>query len=129
MARPDGRGGRCDIRLGRLRLGDEASEARAGQDLAAKVCSPCHAVAETPRPPFAEIAKGERAAPEALRDFLHATHSNMSHPGAMPNPELTDSQIEEISPHCAGRNNAGALRRSGAFGPPASLISRRAQSR
>jgi mono/diheme cytochrome c family protein len=69
---------------------DEASEARAGQELAAKVCSPCHVVAETPGPPFAEIAKGERGAPEALRDFLHATHSNMSHPGAMPNPELTD---------------------------------------
>jgi mono/diheme cytochrome c family protein len=85
---------------------DEASEARAGQDLAAKVCSPCHAVAETPGPPFAEIARGERAAPEALRGFLHATHSNMSHPGAMPNPELTDSQIEEISAYLAALREA-----------------------
>jgi len=32
-----------------------------------------------------------------LRDFLHATHSNMSHPGAMPNPELIEAQMEEIS--------------------------------
>jgi mono/diheme cytochrome c family protein len=80
---------------------DEASEARAGQELAAKICSPCHVVGETPGPPFAEIAKGERAAPEALRDFLHATHSNMSHPGAMPNPELTDAQIEEIAAYLA----------------------------
>ena len=80
---------------------DEASEARAGQELATKVCSPCHVVAETPGPPFSQIAKGERAAPEALRDFLHATHSNMSHPGAMPNPELTEGQIEEISAYLA----------------------------
>ena len=80
---------------------DEASEARAGHELAVKACSPCHVVEETPGPPFTEIAKGERAAPEPLRDFLHATHSNMSHPGAMPNPELTEGQIEEISAYLA----------------------------
>jgi cytochrome c2 len=33
---------------------DEASDIRAGQELASKVCSPCHVVAERPGPTFAE---------------------------------------------------------------------------
>ena len=76
---------------------DEASDIRAGQELASKVCSPCHVVAERPGPTFAEIAKGGRAAPDTLLAFLRSTHSNVSHPGGMPNPELTERQIEQIS--------------------------------
>jgi hypothetical protein len=41
---------------------DEASDIRAGQELASKVCSPCHVVAERPGPTFAEVAKGGHAA-------------------------------------------------------------------
>ena len=78
-------------------VADEASEIRAGQDLATKLCSPCHGIAERPGPPLAEIAKGEHVAPDALRALLHSTQSNVSHPNAMPNPELTERQIEEIS--------------------------------
>ena len=74
-----------------------ASDISAGQKLAAKVCSPCHVVAERPGPSFAEIAKGGHADPEALLAFLRSTHSDVSHPGAMPNLELSDRQIEQIS--------------------------------
>ncbi len=76
---------------------DDASDIRAGQDLAAKVCSPCHAVAGPPGLSFAEIAKGTHVAPDALRALLTSTQSDVSHPYAMPNPELTERQIEEIS--------------------------------
>lgn len=87
--------------LGGQASADEASDVRGGQELAAKFCSPCHAIAEKPGPSFVEIAKGERAAPEALRAFLHSTASNVSHPGAMPNPELSEKQIDEIAAYLA----------------------------
>ena len=67
---------------------DEASDSRAGEELAAKVCSPCHVVAKRSGPPFAEIAKGSKTSPEALRAFLSSTHADVSHPGAMPNMAL-----------------------------------------
>ncbi len=82
-------------------VADEASDARAGLELAKSVCSPCHVVSQAVGPPFAEIAKGPRAAPEALRDFVHSTGSDVSHPSAMPNPSLTDRQIDEITAYLA----------------------------
>ena len=79
----------------------EASEIRAGQELATKLCSQCHVVAERPGPSFAEIARGEHAAPDALLAFLRSTHSDVSHPGAMPNLELPEKQIDQISAYLA----------------------------
>jgi len=78
-------------------VADEAGDIRAGEELATKMCSPCHVIAGRPAPPLAEIAKSEHAAPDALRALLHSTQSNVSHPNAMPNPELTERQIDEIS--------------------------------
>jgi mono/diheme cytochrome c family protein len=46
-----------------LALADEASDAREGEALATKICSDCHVVSLKVGPPFAEIAKGSRAAP------------------------------------------------------------------
>ena len=66
---------------------DEAGDVRTGEDLAIKLCSRCHVVSEKAGPPFAEIAKGPHATPDALRAILHSTHADVSHPGAMPNPE------------------------------------------
>lgn len=80
---------------------DESADARAGQELAIKACSPCHVVSAPTGPSFADIAKGQHAEPEALRDFMRSTHSDVSHPGAMPTPELTDGQIEEIAAYLA----------------------------
>jgi mono/diheme cytochrome c family protein len=82
-------------------LADEASDAREGEALATKICSDCHVVSPKVGPPFAEIAKGSRAAPEALRDFLHSTHSDVGHPGAMPNHALPERQIDEIAAYLA----------------------------
>lgn len=85
------------IGMGAAARAGEASDIRAGQALAEKACSPCHVLGERPGPPFAEIARGGHATPNALRALLHSTQSNASHPNAMTNPELTERQIDEIS--------------------------------
>jgi mono/diheme cytochrome c family protein len=76
---------------------ENGSDVRAGQELAVHICSPCHTVSPPVGPPFAEIANGSRAGPEALRDFLYSTQSHVGHPGAMPRLDLTDTQIDQIS--------------------------------
>lgn len=89
---------------------DNAKDIRAGEALAMKACLPCHVIPSHPSqqqasppsgPPFEEIAKGSKAAPEALRVFLLSTRSNVSHPGAMPNPGLTEDEIPLISAYLA----------------------------
>jgi mono/diheme cytochrome c family protein len=76
---------------------ENQNDARSGERLAQKLCSSCHLVGRLPGPSFADIARGDHASPDALRNFLHSTHSDVSHPGAMPNPELTDEQIRAIA--------------------------------
>jgi len=78
-------------------LAEDQNNARTGERLAQKLCSSCHLVGRLPGPSFADIARGDHASPDALRNFLHSTHSDVSHPGAMPNPELTDEQIRAIA--------------------------------
>ncbi len=80
---------------------DEAGDVRAGEALAIKACSHCHVVSKRVGPPFAEIAKGPHATPSALRDFLHSTHADVSHPSAMPSPELTERQIDDLAAYIA----------------------------
>jgi mono/diheme cytochrome c family protein len=82
-------------------LADEASDILAGRELAEKACSRCHVVVPQPGPPFAEIANGSRAEPNALLDFLRSTHSDVSHPSGMPNSELTAHEIDQISAYLA----------------------------
>ena len=75
---------------------DEAGDIQAGEALAIKACSPCHIVSERAGPPFAEIAKGPHATPNALRDFLRSTHSNISHPSAMPSPDGRHRRLHRL---------------------------------
>jgi len=82
--------------LGPARAEDQ-NDARSGEQLAQKLCSFCHLVEQLPGPSFMDIAKGDHASPNALRNFLRSTHSDVSHPGAMPNPGLTDAQIRSIA--------------------------------
>ena len=89
------------ILLGGAAFADEASEVKAGRELAEKTCSPCHVVSEKAGSPFPDIAKGDHATPEALRDFLHTTHANVSHPGGMPAQELTEQEIDELAAYIA----------------------------
>lgn len=89
---------------------DEASDARAGRDLARQACSPCHAVpseaAEGQSPglnarSFLEIARGSKAAPDKLWTFLKTAHNSVAHPGNMPRQELTDQQIRILYAYIA----------------------------
>jgi mono/diheme cytochrome c family protein len=84
----------------------DARDIREGEALATKVCSPCHAASKRVGPTFAEIAKEPRWTPEALGDFLRTTHADVRHPNAMPSPELTERQIEEISAYLASLRGA-----------------------
>ncbi len=85
---------------------EEAGDVRAGEALAIKACSPCHIVSEREGPPFAQIAKGPHATPNALRDFLRSTHSDVSHLSSMPTPELTEQQIDDIAAYIASLRTA-----------------------
>ena len=80
-----------------------------------KACSPCHLVGAHPSgarashragPAFADIARSSKAAPEALRDFLHSTQNGVSHPLNMPNPHLTEEQIHLISAYLSSLRNS-----------------------
>ena len=63
--------------MGAAAWANGASDIREGQDLAAKVCSPCHAVAGPPGLSLSEIAKGTHAAPDALRALRTSTQTDV----------------------------------------------------
>lgn len=81
---------------------DQVSE---GQALARASCGSCHVVAdaakETPasRPPapgFPEIVVRSSFSADAIRQFLSSGHRRIGPAQAMPNPRLTESQIEAV---------------------------------
>ncbi len=83
-----------------------AGSARAGRETAEKICSPCHVVAEDQKqapllkPPaqsLIEIARGPNGDEWRLQTFLASTHSSVSHPQNMPNPELSEAQIRNVT--------------------------------
>lgn len=78
----------------------------AGREVAEKICAPCHLIggaqaqkpsAQTAAPPFEQIARGPKGDERTLRGFLASTQSNVSHPGAMPGPGLTEQQTRDVS--------------------------------
>lgn len=73
--------------------------------MARELCASCHVVAadqeQAPilKPPimsFEEIAQQPKTDVSSLQGFLSSTHSNVSHPAAMPNPQLTADQIRDV---------------------------------
>jgi mono/diheme cytochrome c family protein len=84
-----------------------AGDPRVGRVLALKFCTSCHVV-ETdqefppifkgpPEPPnFQTIASRPSTTAQSLRKFLSTTHSTMTLPLHMPNPEITDDQTTQI---------------------------------
>ncbi len=91
-----------------------ALDEQAGKEIAEKACSACHAIpsradqepsSSLPGPSFAEIANGPKVTHESLRVFLLTTHSNIAHPGGMPNPTLTEKQIWQIAAYLASLRN------------------------
>lgn len=76
-----------------------------GHDLAQALCAVCHVagpdqqeapVMSNPGPPFRDIANRPGITAAALRTFLVTAHSSTNPPFTMPNPRLTDVQIDAI---------------------------------
>lgn len=81
-----------------------ADDIRAGRALSLKLCTSCHVVSSDQemapilRPPaanFHAIANKPGTTAESLRRFLSETHSSISTPKSMPNPELTEDQARQ----------------------------------
>jgi len=81
----------------------DAPDPAAGGRLATNVCSACHAVTSDqmtpflnqPAPSFTAIANRPTLDPASLRSFLTGNHATLG-AGGMPNPRLTDRQIDNI---------------------------------
>jgi mono/diheme cytochrome c family protein len=76
-----------------------------GHDLALALCSVCHVAApdqtEPPMqsnagPPFRDIANNPQITPAALRTFMEITHSTTTPPFTMPNPRLSEQQVDAV---------------------------------
>ncbi len=83
----------------------EGGNAKTGHDLALRLCTPCHIVSAdqefTPifagPPDFHSIANRPDTTAKSLRKFLATTHTTLSNPKNMPNPQLTDDQARDIA--------------------------------
>ena len=53
-----------------------------------------------------DIAKGDYHSAAPLENLLRSTHSNVSHPGGMPNIRLTEEQMRTISAYIASLREA-----------------------
>jgi Ca2+-binding EF-hand superfamily protein/mono/diheme cytochrome c family protein len=79
---------------------------RQGREVAETVCSNCHVVApdqrfvpilRPPAPPFETLAQRSTMTADWLQTFLTTTHRDISNPRGMPNPQLIDSHIAQVS--------------------------------
>jgi len=77
-----------------------------GRQIAENVCSACHVIGANqefapllnpPAPAFADIAGRPDSTRAALRHFVLTTHwDEKTLPLRMPNPSLTDSQVDDV---------------------------------
>jgi mono/diheme cytochrome c family protein len=79
---------------------------QAGHKLAVIVCANCHvAAADQPsrpilQPPaasFESVAQRKSADAAWLENFLKTTHRGLDQPNGMPNPQLLDFQIKQVT--------------------------------
>jgi mono/diheme cytochrome c family protein len=84
----------------------QEDEVAQGHHLATLICSACHVAAadqafepilRPPAPPFAAVAQRSNVTADSLERFLTTTHRDISNPKGMPNPQLLDYQIKQIS--------------------------------
>ena len=78
-----------------------ADDIKDGEALADRLCAKCHVVSLKVGPAFVDIAKGPHASAATLGDFLRSTHADVSHPNAMPTPELSEREIESLAAYIA----------------------------
>ncbi len=83
-----------------------ADEVKDGEALANRLCAQCHVVTGQVGPAFVDIAKGPHASRDALANFLRSTHTDVSHPNAMPAPELSEREINSLAAYIASLHGA-----------------------
>lgn len=81
-------------------------EVQKGHQLAAIICSNCHVVGpdqttepilRPPAPSFESIARRSDSSSETIRSFLATTHRDINNPAGMPNPELPDFELSQVT--------------------------------
>ena len=77
-----------------------------GHRLALEICAYCHLAAsdqeagpflQPPARSFASIAQGPDISADSLRVFLNTTHRSVGAKSGMPNPQLLNSQINQVA--------------------------------
>jgi mono/diheme cytochrome c family protein len=86
--------------------GNVSDDVQKGHHLAALICSNCHVagpdqsiepILRPPAPSFESIARRSTISADTIRTFLTTTHRDIGNPKGMPNPQLLDFQIEQVS--------------------------------
>ena len=83
-----------------------SDDIRAGHKLAVLVCANCHVAApdqpnnpilRPPAEPFASIVQRKSVTADWLQNYMKTTHQGLDNPNGMPNPQLLDFQIKQVS--------------------------------
>ena len=89
------------------------ADVQAGHKLAIVVCANCHVAApdqpndpilRPPAPSFASIAQRESVTADWLQNYMKTTHRGLDNPNGMPNPQLLDFQIRQVSAYLLSRH-------------------------
>ncbi len=84
----------------------DSDDVAQGHHLATLICSACHVAASDqpfepilrpPAPSFVAIAQRPSTTAESVQKFLATTHRDISNPQGMPNPQLLDSQVRQLT--------------------------------
>jgi len=91
-----------------------ADDVQAGHKVAVAICANCHVAApdqagepimRPPAPAFASIAQRKSLTAEHLRNYLTTTHRGLDNLNGMPNPQLLDFQIRQVSAYLLSLRN------------------------
>ena len=89
-----------------LSAAQEADDVALGHHLATLICSACHVAAfdqpfepilRPPAPSFESIAQRASTTSESVQKFLATTHKDIGNPQGMPNPQLLDYQVRQLT--------------------------------
>jgi cytochrome c553 len=83
-----------------------SADSRSGQDVAVRICTACHVVSQDQpnptilqpaAPSFRSIANRPGMTAVTVRHFIITTHTTLSLPRNMPNPQLSEDQATAVA--------------------------------